>query len=64
MTEERSLKILLWLVAVGFFMQTLRAFQATFICVGLITCAAAWIFWQLSPDVRGRGEEKAPADME
>jgi EmrB/QacA subfamily drug resistance transporter len=30
---------------------TLPAFHATFICVGLITSASAWIFWQLSPDV-------------
>ncbi len=28
----------------------LTAFHATFICVGLITVASAWIFWQLSPD--------------
>ena len=29
----------------------LFAFHATFICVGLMTSASAWIFWQLSPDV-------------
>jgi hypothetical protein len=29
----------------------LPAFHATFICVGLMTAASAWIFWQLSPDV-------------
>ncbi|MHA7683858.1 multidrug transporter subunit MdtD [Cupriavidus sp. PET2-C1] len=29
----------------------LPAFHATFICVGLITSASAWIFLQLSPDV-------------
>ena len=30
----------------------LSAFHATFICMGLITMAAAWIFWQLEPDDR------------
>jgi len=30
---------------------TLSAFHATFICIGLLTAASAWIFWQLSPDV-------------
>ena len=29
---------------------TPAAFRATFVCVGLITCASAWIFWQLAPD--------------
>jgi EmrB/QacA subfamily drug resistance transporter len=29
--------------------QALPAFQATFITVGLVTCASAWIFWQLAP---------------
>ena len=33
--------------------QALAAFHATFICVGLITVASAWIFWQLAPDGRG-----------
>lgn len=31
---------------------TLAAFHWTFLCVGLITCASAWIFGQLSGDVR------------
>jgi EmrB/QacA subfamily drug resistance transporter len=38
----------------------MRAFQYTFICVGLVTAASACIFWQLEPDSRGRvqpGEE-------
>jgi len=30
--------------------ETLSAFQASFICMGLITAASAWIFWQLSSD--------------
>jgi len=30
----------------------LRAFHATFLCMGAITCTSAWIFWQLSPEVR------------
>jgi predicted MFS family arabinose efflux permease len=29
---------------------TLPAFHATFICVGLITSASAFIFWRLAPD--------------
>ncbi len=29
---------------------TLAAFHASFACIGLITCAAAWIFWQLADD--------------
>lgn len=39
---------------------TLTAFHATFICVGLITAASAWIFWQLSPDVKP-GEKQGEA---
>jgi len=30
-------------------LQALQAFHATFVTVGLITCASAWIFWQLAP---------------
>ncbi len=43
--------------------QGLPAFQATFICVGLMTAASAWIFWQLSADtpVAGRAEETEAA---
>jgi MFS family permease len=40
----------------------LEAFHSTFICVGLITCASAWIFAQLSVDVR-RGDEKEPTEL-
>ncbi len=32
--------------------KTLQAFHATFVTMGLMTVASAWIFWQLSPDVR------------
>jgi EmrB/QacA subfamily drug resistance transporter len=38
--------------------QALLAFHATFISVGLITLASAWIFWQLSPDTRLAADEK------
>jgi EmrB/QacA subfamily drug resistance transporter len=44
----------------------LTAFHYTFICVGLMTAASAWIFWQLSSDVRvshRRQEEEEPAEM-
>ncbi len=41
----------------------LIAFHYTFICVGLMTAASAWIFWQLSAETRAdreRKEEEAP----
>ena len=28
----------------------LPAFQASFVCMGLITACSAWVFWQLAPD--------------
>ncbi len=37
---------------------TLPAFHATFLCVGIITACSAWIFAQLSPDVRGAATRK------
>lgn len=40
----------------------LSAFHATFLCMGSMTMAAAWIFWQLHPSDRtcnGREEEEA-----
>ena len=40
----------------------LAAFRATFLCIGLITCASAWIFWQLSPDIRGGASRTEPGD--
>ncbi len=36
----------------------LSAFHATFICMGLITMAAAWIFWQLEPDDKRCDEQQ------
>ena len=30
--------------------QSLAAFHATFVCVGLMTATSAWIFWQLAAD--------------
>jgi EmrB/QacA subfamily drug resistance transporter len=38
-------------------------FQATFACVGLITTASAWIFWQLADDDPGRGEATDVPEM-
>jgi hypothetical protein len=40
----------------------LFAFHSTFICVGLMTAASAWIFWQLSSEVRvvDHKKEEAP----
>jgi EmrB/QacA subfamily drug resistance transporter len=43
--------------------QLLRAFHLTFLCVGLITMAATWIFAQLSSDVRAHGERQHEADV-
>lgn len=41
----------------------LSAFQATFVCVGIMTCASAWIFWQLEPDVRETKTEEEPVEL-
>ena len=38
----------------------LTVFQATFLCVGLMTTASAWIFWQLPNDDPDRG---TPGDV-
>ncbi|WP_394791362.1 multidrug transporter subunit MdtD [Rhodoferax sp.] len=43
---------------------TLEAFHATFATMGLMTLASAWIFWQLSPDVRVSATKVAGADLE
>lgn len=42
--------------------QALMAFHATFISVGLITLASAWIFWQLSPDARSSPDAKSAVE--
>lgn len=39
------------------------AFQATFVCMGLITACSAWIFWQLPPQ-DGSAPHTAEADAE
>jgi len=44
-------------------LQVLRAFRLTFLCVGVITMAATWIFSQLSSEVRGQGEREREVDM-
>ncbi|MDB5807386.1 MAG: drug resistance transporter, drug:H+ antiporter-2 family protein [Betaproteobacteria bacterium] len=43
---------------------TLSAFHATFICMGLITSASGWIFWQLSPDEKPSDKPLDPTDVE
>ncbi len=40
----------------------LRGFHATFLTVGLVTTASAWIFGQLSGEVRGHGEREETVD--
>lgn len=41
----------------------LAAFHATFICVGLITMASAWIFWQLSSDEKPDQQKREMVEM-
>lgn len=41
----------------------LFAFHSTFICVGLMTAASAWIFWQLSADVRAAEKKEEPTEI-
>lgn len=38
--------------------ELMHAFHLTFLCVGLITMGATWIFSQLASHVRGRGEQQ------
>ena len=44
--------------------QTLDAFHATFATMGLMTLASAWIFWQLSPDMRVSASDSAASHAE
>ena len=44
--------------------QTLHAFQATFVCMGLVTVASAAIFAQLAPQERPHRGAAADADLE
>ncbi len=41
----------------------LRAFHATFVCIGIMTCASAWIFWQLASDTRATKTEEEPVEL-
>ncbi|WP_248320431.1 multidrug transporter subunit MdtD [Caballeronia sp. Sq4a] len=41
---------------------SLPAFHATFLCVGVITAATAWIFAQLAPEVRGGRKKPDPSE--
>ncbi len=43
--------------------QTASAFHATFIAVGIITLASAWIFWQLSPDEQLAAGKVEPVEI-
>lgn len=42
--------------------QTLPAFHATFVCVGVITALSAWIFGQLAPDIRSAGPRESDTE--
>lgn len=39
------------------------AFQATFVAVGLITCASSFIFWQLAPEICETETEEEPVEV-
>jgi hypothetical protein len=41
---------------------SLPAFHATFLCVGLITAATSWIFAQLSADIRQPAKRADPQE--
>ncbi|MFM0202230.1 multidrug transporter subunit MdtD [Paraburkholderia fungorum] len=41
---------------------SLPAFHATFLCVGIITAGTSWIFAQLSPDIRTLGRKTDPSE--
>jgi MFS family permease len=42
---------------------SLPAFHATFLCVGIITAASAWIFAQLAPEIRAvKSTETDPSE--
>ncbi|MFL9897255.1 multidrug transporter subunit MdtD [Paraburkholderia fungorum] len=41
---------------------SLPAFHATFLCVGIITAGTSWIFAQLSPDIRTLGTKTDPSE--
>lgn len=43
---------------------SLPAFHASFLCMGLITAASAWIFWQLSPGTPCNQAPEAAVDTE
>ncbi|CAG4890245.1 multidrug transporter subunit MdtD [Paraburkholderia saeva] len=41
---------------------SLPAFHATFLCVGIITAGSAWIFAQLSPEIRASAKKTDPSE--
>jgi EmrB/QacA subfamily drug resistance transporter len=41
---------------------SLPAFHATFLCVGIITAGTSWIFAQLSPDIRTPAKKTDPSE--
>ncbi|MGF6773199.1 EmrB/QacA subfamily drug resistance transporter [Paraburkholderia sp. GAS199] len=41
---------------------SLPAFHATFLCVGIITAGSSWIFAQLSPDIRTPAKKTDPSE--
>ena len=49
--------------SVGHGLAVLPAFHAVFACVGLMTAACAWIFWQLEPKTpRARPQPPNPIE--
>jgi putative exporter of polyketide antibiotics len=41
---------------------SLPAFHATFLCVGIITSCSSWIFAQLSSDIRSTAKKTDPSE--
>src|SRR5690606_2090845 len=41
----------------------LHAFRATFVCVGIMTCASAALFWQLAPATPKTKAEEEPVEL-
>lgn len=43
--------------------ETLSAFRATFLCIGIITCASASIFWHLEPAIKDSSKGPGPEEV-
>jgi EmrB/QacA subfamily drug resistance transporter len=41
----------------------LPAFHATFVCIGVVTCISATIFWQLAPEIKATETREEPVEV-